>query len=72
MQRSCFFFFFFFWKHTIQREEELKVEPPALPRQRCAPSRFELGQGAGHHHSCVEDLFRQQYFECLDYLTACV
>ena len=42
------------------------MSDPVLPRRRNIPARFAVGTEAGHHPASPKELFRQQYFECLD------
>jgi hypothetical protein len=41
-----------------------------MPRKRLAPARYSTGTGEGHHPADPKDIFRQQYFECLDVIIA--
>ena len=53
-------------------QEQKGVNEPVLPRKRKAPVRFELGSGIGHHPNTSKDLFRQDYFEYLHFIVACI
>lgn len=61
-----------FWKNVMLLQEQKGVNEPVLPRKRKAPARFELGSGIGHQPNTPKDLFRQDYFECLDFIVACI
>ena len=55
-----------FFKLVKSLHERVGTEPPALPRKRKAPSRYEIGSGEGFHSVTVEDYYRLQYYEALD------
>lgn len=58
------------FKLLLQYLETLRVhtdtEMPSLPRQKRAPQRLEIGEGAGYHSSSVEEFYRVKYYEALD------
>lgn len=57
----------------VDRFRELTgTQPPALPRKRRAPQRYEVGSGEGSHCTTVEDHYRLQYFEVLDIAIASI
>ena len=47
--------------------EHSNVNLPVLPRKRKAPRRYEIGTEDGSHSATVEDHYRQQYYEVLDF-----
>ena len=53
-----------------QLRQRLAVSPPVLPRKRKAPKHLEVGDGAAFHPLTVEDCYRRQYFEVIDYVIA--
>ena len=55
-----------FWSKVTSKQQTLEVSDPVLPRRRKTPARFAVGTEAGHHPASPKELFRQQYFECLD------
>ena len=52
-----------FWSKVISF---LDVNHPILPRRRKTPARLEIGTGESHHPADPKEMFRLQYFECLD------
>lgn len=61
-----------FWTNVMQLREEKGVDEPVLPRKRKVPARFEEGSAVGHHPDTPQDLYRRDYFECLDLIVACI
>ena len=55
---------------VISLQEKLEVDDPLLPRTRTTPARLGTGSSEVYHPTEPKDLFRQQYFECLDLVTA--
>ena len=49
------------------RGSEWDVEDPQLPRRRKTPRRYEEGTSEGSFHTTVEGLYRQSYFEVIDF-----
>ena len=45
-------------------EAKEKCDPPVLPRQRRQPNRYNEG-AAEHTFQSVEDIYRQQFLNCL-------
>lgn len=52
--------------------KKLDLEEPTLPRRRKTPRRFECSDGEPYHSSTVEEHFRQQYFEALDFAVSSI
>lgn len=52
--------------------QEVNVHEPELRRKRKVPARFEIGRSGGSNPSTPEDMYRQQYFECLDRIVDCI
>jgi hypothetical protein len=48
------------------------VGEPTLPRQRRAPTRFDIGSGSGSFPESPSDMYRQLYFEALDLITTSI
>ena len=61
--RSEQMFDMFFQRVELFRQKVECVDKPSLPRKRKTPKRFEIGEGAPHHSSTVEDYYQRQYFE---------
>ena len=59
-----------FWTKVTSMQNSLEVNDPILPRKRKTPSRLDTGTGEGHYPSDPKQLFRQQYFACLDLIIA--
>ena len=55
-----------FWKKVTQSAAKYDIEEPELPRKQKLPRRFDHGQAPPEFSSCVEDHYRQVYFEALD------
>ena len=53
-------------------QEQKRVNEPVLPRKRKAPAQFEVGSHIGHQPNTPKYLYRQDYFECLDFSVACI
>ena len=51
---------------------DVHVSEPVLPRRRKTPRRLEVGTGESHFPETVQDYYRAQYFEALDFLTSCI
>lgn len=64
--------FWLFWQSLMIRLKEVNVDEPQLPRRRKVPARFEIGTSEGSHPSTPEDMYRQQYFDCLDCIVKCI
>ena len=58
-----------FYQSVLQR---YKVNPPTLPRKRCAPRRFEIGSSDSDYRSSLQDFFRMVYYEALDLITTSI
>lgn len=58
--------FSLFFELVKQSAQRTGTNEPILPRRKRAPQRFEIGTGDGSHPECVEDYYRQQYFEAID------
>ncbi|KAK2550816.1 Zinc finger MYM-type protein 1 [Acropora cervicornis] len=50
----------------VKSKQHPSVSEPALPRQRRAPSRFEIGTGAPSYPTTPQDHYRRVYFEAID------
>jgi len=61
-----------FWQSSMIRLKEVDIDEPQLPRGRNVPARLEIGTSEGSHPSTPEDLYRQQYFDCLDRIVKCI
>ena len=61
-----------FWERVILLQEKYGVQEPLLPRKRKAPTHLEVGSSTGYFHITVKELYRQQYFECLDLVISAV
>ena len=55
-----------FWENVLLQQNHMGINEPALPRKRKAPARLEVGTGDSHYPLTPKDLYRQQYFQCLD------
>ena len=58
--------FALFFNLVNRLREHVGTEPPALPRKRKAPQRYEIGSGEGFHCTAAEEHYRFQYYEALD------
>ncbi|KAL5497072.1 hypothetical protein EMCRGX_G013468 [Ephydatia muelleri] len=61
-----------FWERVILLQEKYGVQEPLLPRKRKAPTHLEVGSSTGYFHITIKELYRQQYFECLDLVISAV
>ena len=59
------------WTKVIQATVKLELQAPSLPHHCKIPSRYLEGD-VPEHHSNVEDLYRQIYFETVDTVTNCI
>ncbi|KAK2557068.1 Zinc finger MYM-type protein 1 [Acropora cervicornis] len=50
----------------VKSKQHPSVSEPALPRQRRAPSTFEIGTGAPSYPTTPQDHYRRVYFEAID------
>ena len=64
--------FHLFWEKVSLFAKSLEVDEPQLPHCRKWPSRYEEGTSTGDYPSDLKDLFRQQYFEVIDLIIACI
>lgn len=58
--------FVLFFNLVNRLHELVGTEPPALPRKRKAPQRYEIGSGEGFQSMTEEEHYRVQYYEVLD------
>lgn len=58
-----------FWEKVQQLQREYSVDEPRLPRKRKAPRHLEVGS---FHPSTAKELYSQQYFQCLDFVTSAI
>ncbi len=61
-----------FWKKVEGRRSEWDVEEPQLPRRHKTPRRYEEGSSEGSFHTTVEGLYRQSYFEVIDFAVSSI
>jgi len=54
------------WQTILQKSVDLDLDPPALPRKKKAPTRFEIGEGSGQYHQDSKAYYRQIFFEMID------
>ena len=57
-----------FWKLSLQKQQELEVSPPTLPRQRKRPSHPESAEAGSTSYTFESPTtyYKQMYYECLD------
>lgn len=55
-----------FWDKVLRIQESVDVSEPALPRQRKAPRRYEIGSGEPSFPESPNDLYRRHQYEALD------
>ena len=55
-----------FWEKVLRMRASVDVQEPALPRQRKAPRRYEIGTGEPSFPDSPKDLYRKHYYEALD------
>ncbi len=56
-----------FFEHLPKLQSSTGTEEPYIPRRKRAPKRFEIGDGIGYHADSVEELYKNQYYEALDW-----
>ena len=61
-----------FWANVLVQQNHMGINEPALPRKQKAPARFEVGSSESHFPSTPKDLYRQQYFQCLDLIVSLI
>ncbi|XP_065903857.1 zinc finger MYM-type protein 1-like [Dysidea avara] len=64
--------FHLFWEKVSLFANSLEVDDPQLPRRRKRPNRYEEGTSTGDFPSNPKEVFRPQYFEAIDLVTACI
>lgn len=55
-----------FWANVLLQQDQMGINDPALPRKRKVPARLEVGTSESHYPLTPKDLYRQEYFQCLD------
>ncbi len=61
-----------FWMKVIDLQRKNGVNEPCLPRKRRAPHHLEVGSSESFHHSSPKEYYKQQYFECLDFIVTAI
>jgi hypothetical protein len=61
-----------FWDYIEVKRSSVTVAPPALPRRRKAPRRFEIGEATPDYPTTAEDHYRRIYFEAIDLVVGCI
>ena len=56
------------WKVASEKQAQLELEPPTLPRHRRIPRRIDDGEAENEQYSSVEAYFRRSYCSMLDIL----
>ena len=59
-----------FWTNVLLQQNRMGINDPALPRKRKVPARLEVGASESHYPLTPKDLYRQQYFQCLDLIVS--
>ena len=61
-----------FWERLLAQQSSLYVDAPELPRRRKQPQRFELGIAKAEFCEDVKAMYRQQYYEALDFIISSI
>ena len=61
-----------FYKSVKDKEENVDVNEPSVPRKRKMPKPFQPGNGEHFFPQTETDMYRQKYFEALDLVLICV
>lgn len=61
-----------FWQSVVELQSSLGVHEAELPRKRKAPSRLQVGSGAGSFPDTPESMYQATYYECIDNVVACI
>ena len=61
-----------FFEYVESLRKRTDTEEPILPRKRRVPSRYEVGEGEGHHSLTIKDHYRRCYFESLDLVVSSI
>ena len=70
MRTDVMFDVFFEYVESLRKRTD--TEEPILPRKRRVPSRYEVGEGEGHHSLTIKDHYRRCYFESLDLVVSSI
>ena len=54
-----------FFKLILSMQKNTATDPPKIPIERRAPSRFIEGTGEAYHAPTVEEHYRRQYYEAI-------
>ena len=66
--------FSLFWKLIEQKQLNVDVDEPILPRHRKVPRRYEVGTSIPDqpHLTSVKDIYKCTYFEVIDYVVQAI
>ena len=60
------------WEYVLMFQAQKGVSEPSLPRKRRVPPGQEVGCSVEFNHETVKDLYRQQYYEILDFVISAI